>query len=678
MYSNFDCDRYVKGRGKMVKLNRKSYVKLLAVALLICLISMIGSSVVNTNFGQIKVQNFSIEDANGNKIACIMYKPQNATAETPAPCVVTLHGSFDAKETQDYTCLELAKRGYVVITMDCDGHGDSENYKTNPMDAFFKVTANPGSAFEQLSTSPGSGMCDVVNYVYNSLPFVDRDQIGITGHSLGGKMANACLAYNKIQEVNGGVNQVAAVFLQGNQQLSVDGVWLDHLNYDPDDTPDSGDEIPLWYDVDYGVNAGQLDENNYQTEAGGPQTFYKSANARTLINELDNYDLQEGDDVEVGKIYSGTVQGSSEEYIRVLYQPYETHILNHYSLATTSNVVDFFQNAFEAPNYIDAGSLTIQYKWFFNTIGVIGFFLTVYAFACVLLTTKFFGGLLAQKESDVYVPAAPKGAGNQVIYWVFLFAGSLIAATFMIPLAQWIGAHLGPDYATRPLFGTKIWPQGLTLEQGMWTGAAGLIGLALFAIGYFLNGKKNGVKPADWNLKMSWKDVGKTVLIVLASIGFGYGVVGFAKYFFNTDFRFISYVIKWPSSGSLLIALRFMPLFAIFFFANALCQNLCNMVAGRKEWLNTLLMCIANIIGLAFIWFDQYYNLITQGIVKLDSSRVMLSWPLYINLCLCTVISRRFYKKTGKVYIGALMNTILFAIISCANTMTLVCNNWWF
>lgn len=678
MYSNFDCDRYVKGRGKMVKLNRKSYVKLLAVALLICLISMIGSSVVNTNFGQIKVQNFSIEDANGNKIACIMYKPQNATAETPAPCVVTLHGSFDAKETQDYTCLELAKRGYVVITMDCDGHGDSENYKTNPMDAFFKVTANPGSAFEQLSTSPGSGMCDVVNYVYNSLPFVDRDQIGITGHSLGGKMANACLAYNKIQEVNGGVNQVAAVFLQGNQQLSVDGVWLDHLNYDPDDTTDSGDEIPLWYDVDYGVNAGQLDENNYQTEAGGPQTFYKSANARTLINELDNYDLQEGDDVEVGKIYSGTVQGSSEEYIRVLYQPYETHILNHYSLATTSNVVDFFQNAFEAPNYIDAGSLTIQYKWFFNTIGVIGFFLTVYAFACVLLTTKFFGGLLAQKESDVYVPAAPKGAGNQVIYWVFLFAGSLIAATFMIPLAQWIGAHLGPDYATRPLFGTKIWPQGLTLEQGMWTGAAGLIGLALFAIGYFLNGKKNGVKPADWNLKMSWKDVGKTVLIVLASIGFGYGVVGFAKYFFNTDFRFISYVIKWPSSGSLLIALRFMPLFAIFFFANALCQNLCNMVAGRKEWLNTLLMCIANIIGLAFIWFDQYYNLITQGIVKLDSSRVMLSWPLYINLCLCTVISRRFYKKTGKVYIGALMNTILFAVISCANTMTLVCNNWWF
>ena len=53
----------------MVNLSRKKYVRLLVVALIICLISMIGASLVNTNFGHIKVQNFSIEDANGHKIA---------------------------------------------------------------------------------------------------------------------------------------------------------------------------------------------------------------------------------------------------------------------------------------------------------------------------------------------------------------------------------------------------------------------------------------------------------------------------------------------------------------------------------------------------------------------------------------------------------------------------------
>ena len=105
--------------------------------------------------------------------------------------------------------------------------------------------------------------------------------------------------------------------------------------------------------------------------------------------------------------------------------------------------------------------------------------------------------------------------------------------------------------------------------------------------------------------------------------------------------------------------------------------DLC-LVAGRKEWLNILLMCIFNIIGLAGIWIYQYSGLIADGVVRLDSSRVMLSWPLFINLCLCTVISRMFYRKTGKVYMGALINTILFTVISCANTMTLVCTNWWF
>lgn len=108
----------------MIKLNKKFYQKMFLIALVVCLVSMIGSTLTNTNMGKIDVENFSIKDANGNLIACQMYKPKTATAENPAPCVITLHGSFDAKETQDYTCLELAKRGYVAITMDCDGHGD--------------------------------------------------------------------------------------------------------------------------------------------------------------------------------------------------------------------------------------------------------------------------------------------------------------------------------------------------------------------------------------------------------------------------------------------------------------------------------------------------------------------------------------------------------------------------
>lgn len=662
----------------MVKLNRKFYVRFFAAAVAICLISMIGATLVNTDFGHIEVTNFNIIDSKGTTIACTMYRPENATYENPAPGVVTLHGSYDSKETQDYTCLELARRGMVTVTMDCDGHGDSSNYKENPMDAFFTVTANPGSAYEDISTSPGSGMNDVVNYLYNSCDFIDKDQIGITGHSLGGKMANACLAYNKIQEYKGGVNKVAAVFLMGNQQLAIDGAWSDHLNYDPDDEPGSGDEIPLYYDVHYGVNAGQWDENNYKTGDAGPAwNFYRSNDARTLINELDNYDLQPGENVELGKIYSGTVQGSDKEYIRAMYQPRETHILNHYSLATTANLCDFFQNAFTAPNPIDAHSLTIQYKWIFNTIGVVGFFLAVFSFCCILLTTEFFGCLLAKREEDIYVPAAPEGGKNIAVYWIMLLLGSIIPALYMCKLGSWIGAHVGDYGKTRLLFGTRIWPQGCTFEQGVWTATAGIVGLLLFAAGYYLTGKASGVDPKAWNLKIGWKKLGITLLLAACSVGMGYVLAGLAKWMFQCDFRLMSYVVKWPVWEDFLVSLRFMPLLLIFFLANAMCQNLSNMVAGRKEWLNILLGCVFNILGLFIIFQYQYLNFITDGNLRLDGSRVMLSWPLFINLIVCTIISRRLYKKTGNVYLGAFINSIMFAIIGCANTMTLVCHNWW-
>ena len=57
----------------MAKLNKKLYVRVFAIAVLICLISMIGANVVNTNFGSIEVMDLNIDDSNGNNIACTIY-----------------------------------------------------------------------------------------------------------------------------------------------------------------------------------------------------------------------------------------------------------------------------------------------------------------------------------------------------------------------------------------------------------------------------------------------------------------------------------------------------------------------------------------------------------------------------------------------------------------------------
>lgn len=653
---------------------RKRYTKLLLASLIICCISIIGAYFVRTNGNSIEVKDFNIIDGNGHKIAATMYKPKTATKDLPAPTIATLHGSFNARESQSFMCLELAKRGFVAVTVDCDGHGDSENYKENPMDAFFLVTAEPGEKFEDITTAPTSGMAPVIDYLYG-LDFVRKDQIGVTGHSLGGKTANSVYAYYKIQELMGEPQKIAAVFLVGNQQLSIDGKWQENLLYHP-----SGDRDPIEipYNVHYGVSAGQYDENNYTTEVGGPWNFHKSDNARTFINELDEYNLSEDESVEVGKFYKGHVNGSKEEFLRVLYQPKEIHMLNPYTPASNKNVVEFFQTAFDAPNFIPAESQTILYEQIFSAVGIVGFFFAIYAFCRILLTNKYFGELAVASIDQVYRPSKPNTVSGKIYYWTFMVIGSVIPILWMIPLAMWIGSHAGEGFETRSLFGTVIWPQGNQLEQSFWVATAGIWTFLLFAVRFNLSIKKQGVKFSDYNQSISAKKLGKTLLLAILSVGFGYFIVFIASFFFNGYFGLLNWVIRFPNKNAFLVAVRYIPIFIFFYIANAFTQNIGRMYKERAEWKNIVLMCFINFLGLLLLWLYQYITFSIQGKVPLNSARVMQTWSFFIVQSICTIFARKLYLKTGKIYLGSFINAIVFTMISCCHTMTLNVSTWWF
>lgn len=661
-----------------MKKEAKFYQKFLIISIIICLISMIGSHAIRTDFGRIRVQDFSIIDGNGHKIAATMYRPANATKETPAPTVVALHGSFNARESESSVCLELARRGFVAVTVDCDGHGDSDYYKDNPMDAFFLVTADPGADFESVNTAPTSGMAPMIDYLY-SLDFVDKDQIGVTGHSLGGKTADAVYAYYKIQEYNGGINKIHSVYLVDNQQLRTNGKWMSHLTYHPSAEGADGKGIQLPYDVDFGVSICKADENNGTTEAGGPWNFSKSENAHTFINELDEYDIPADEPIEVGKYYSGHVDGSSEEYLRVLQQPSEIHMLGPYGIGSNIGAVDFFQKSLHAPNEIPASRLSYPIELAFNLLGAVGFFLTIYAFCRLLLTTSYFGSLTVKSIDDVYRPLAPVKTIDKVYYWGFMIIGSIIPTFWMIPLAMWIGSHKGPDFAARSLFGTVLWPQGNQLEQAFWVATAGLWTILLYFLRYTISVRKyGGTKPSDWHLTMSGKEIGKTVVLALSAVGMGYLMTFIASYFFGSYFGLLNWIIHWPNSRTLLIAIRYLPLFLLFYLANAFTQNIGRMVKSRKEWKNVVLMCFINGIGLLLLWIYQYSTFAKIGKVPLNSARVMQTWSFFIVQSLCTIFARKMYLKTGKIYLGSFINALMFTMIACCHTMTLNVSNWWF
>ena len=96
-----------------MKLNRRFYARFLLISILVCLISTIGTYLIDTNFGSIITKDIKITDSMGHDIGLTIFQPKTATPENPAPCVITLHGSYNGRESQNFISLELAKRGIV-------------------------------------------------------------------------------------------------------------------------------------------------------------------------------------------------------------------------------------------------------------------------------------------------------------------------------------------------------------------------------------------------------------------------------------------------------------------------------------------------------------------------------------------------------------------------------------
>ena len=142
-----------------------------AIHLLICLLLIlagaIGASLIQTGGGHIAVQGLKIPGKDGTVVSADLFRPDTATATHKAPLIVVTPGFQRTKETQISYSLELARRGYVTLVVDPYNQGES--------------TSQPPHS-DDPSIQPA------IDYVSrtNTLNYVDKTKIGITGHSAGG------------------------------------------------------------------------------------------------------------------------------------------------------------------------------------------------------------------------------------------------------------------------------------------------------------------------------------------------------------------------------------------------------------------------------------------------------------------------------------------------------------
>ena len=419
--------------------NKKLHV-ILAISLVLMLVSCIFTSMIQTNFGKVEVKEINWVTDNGYTMNAWVFIPKAATAENPAPAVVTSHGMFNNKSMQDLNFVELARRGFVVLAQDMPSHGDSGD-----TDGFGGSTM---------------GMYESVK-VLAKMPFVDSTRIGITGHSLGGMSCNVSITLDNYAPSP----LIAAVLLN-----CADGTYTDN----------EGNFTNVYGARDMGIVAAQYDEWFFDdTDANGnptlPKDFIYNKNAQSILyfgQDPAGQPLREAN-----TIYTENVDGT--DALRVIYTPDIIHPWSHFSYKSTVGTIEFFDAALDAPVKIAPTNQIWQWKVVSNTVGLIGFFMFMVALTLVLAKTSFFG-------MDVQSPIAPRPVtkGGKAWFYGALLVGAVFAAVTYFPIHN-------------ALKGSSGYIPGVTQSSpratGTWAAACGVFAILSMVVSYFCYGKKNGV-----------------------------------------------------------------------------------------------------------------------------------------------------------------------------------------
>ena len=603
----------------MCKLKNRNVILMISVVLM--LVSCIFTSLIQTNGGSVTIEEINWVTDNGYTMNAWVFIPENATAETPAPAVVTSHGMFNNKSMQDLNFVELARRGFVVLAQDMPSHGDSGD--TN------------GFAGTMM------GMYESVK-VLAKMPFVDAARIGITGHSLGGMSCNLSIQLDNYSPTP----LIAAVLLN-----SADGEYT--VN---------GEFANIYGARDMGIVAGQYDEWFFDdTDADGnptlPKDFIYNKNAQSILHFGKNpAGLEQR---AANTIYKETVDG--QEAIRVIYTPDIIHPWSHFSYKSTVGTIEFFDAALDAPIKIAPTNQVWQWKVVSNTIGLIGFFMFMVSLALVLAKTPFFG-------MDVEEPVAPRAVDKTGKIWFFASAalGILFATLTYLPIHS-------------ALSGSSGYIPGVTQSSpratGTWAAACGAFTILSMVVSYFAYGKKNGMDLGEVGIKISLKNLGKTILLALTVIASLLVVLGAADYLFKADFRI--WVVAFRTFKLKQLGLTFAPyafLFLTYYVANSVAVNCFNYnTIGTKKWVNVLLVALSAVLPAIILLLMQYIPYFSGSDLMWPQYNMYGVWlfPMLVLLPGAAVVSRIVYKHTKNPYLGGLICGLLVAIMACTNTLTM-------
>lgn len=607
----------------MDKEKRRSKI-LLCVSLALMLLCGIVVSTVQTDGGKVAMKELNILTDEGYTMSAYLFIPKGATAENPAPAIVTSHGYLNNKEMADANYVELARRGYVVLSIDQPNHGDSE---VTP--GFFILT--PSGVYQGV-------------LALSRMPFVDATKIGITGHSMGSWSCNAAIHADNANDVP----LIASVLIHCNDAEYTDASGSFANIYGSRDVA----IISAVYDEFFGTSTaadGTPLSSPYYMETAGAQSFLNFGKDPAGLPPRVAY-----------QYYAENVDG--ENTLRVIYRPEIIHPWSHFSARSESYIIDFFEQTLGAPTPIAPNNQVWQWKEAFNFVGVIGLVLFICSFGTLLLFTPTFESLRAK---ELAAPVKVPDKKGKLWFWGCLIVNAVICSVLYLPLLT-----KGTAMAV-----SQMESMGL----GLWSTACGLSTILMMTVYYFAYGKKNGMDLTAAGVKMPLKKLGLGLLLSLIVVAVSYGLVFIMDYFFFADFRFWTLAFKAFESPMLKYA-PYMLLFVVYYVAVSVATNCFNYndIGGKFNGIICSLFAAAPALVLPWIQYITYFSakrmMWSQPTMADPNLPMYILWlfPIVLILFGSTLITRAYYKRTKNPYIAGVINAILVGLITIINTCTIV------
>jgi pimeloyl-ACP methyl ester carboxylesterase len=315
-------------------MTRRGPKSVLAVALGLVFAGGILAWRTQTDGGRIAVKDIRFVGNGGQLMSALLYVPKGASAKTPAPGILAVHGYINSRETQDGFAIEFARRGWVVLAIDQTGHG----YSDPP------------------AYAAGFGGPDGLRYL-RSLDIVDAGNIGLEGHSMGGW---AVLAAAKSFP-----GDYRSVVLAGSSTGSAGA-------------PAGTAAFPR----NLAVVFSRFDEfSNLMWGARIARDVVDAPKLKAVFGAAGT--------IEVGRLYGSIEDGTA----RKLFMPATTHPGDHLSREAIGNAVEWFQATLQGGNGLPPDDQIWPWKEAGTLLALAGFVLFLFPMGGLLLRTRFFASL---------------------------------------------------------------------------------------------------------------------------------------------------------------------------------------------------------------------------------------------------------------------------------------------